>query len=193
MKSKFVPNCPHSLLALACCVLLTGCGNLPSMSNADLLSPGFLKRKPRSQMVLANGTPTPLSENGTESLTMETYQRVRQAKAENAVVLQVQNDSSPIRVLPLPTDELSPGTPKSVFVSELLTQTGLTRRFGMMEATLYRPSPDSIQGVRMVVSFREDGTIDPSTDYALQAGDRVHVTKRQVTGLSSLTDMILRR
>lgn len=193
MKSKIAPTCPLSLLALACCVFSTGCGNLPSMSNLDLLSPSFLKHKPRAQMVLANGTPTPLTANGTESLTMESYQRVRQAKAENAVVLQVQDDSSPIRVLPLPTDELSPGTPKSVFVSELLTQTGLTRKFGAMQATLYRPAPDSIQGIRMVVSFRDDGTIDPSTDYALQAGDRVHVTKRQITGLTSLTDMVLRR
>ncbi|MEO1528297.1 MAG: hypothetical protein AAFX06_22980 [Planctomycetota bacterium] len=194
MKAKFVLASRLSFVALVCLVFSTGCGSLPSMSSADLLSPGLLKRKSKPQMVFANGTPTPLMPDGMESMTMEAYQRVRQAKAQNSIVLQVQDDSSPIRVLPLPSDEQSPGMPKSAFVSELLTQTGLTKRLGSsLRATLYRPAPDSIQGIRMVVSFREDGTIDPSTDYALQPGDRLHVTKRQSTGLSSLTDLILQR
>lgn len=120
-------------------------------------------------------------------MTMETYQKIRQAKAQNAVVLQVANDSEPIRVLPLPPGE------KSAFVSELLTQTGLLSKLDSIEATVYRPTPDSIEGAKMVVHFTDEDTIDPTTDYCLRPGDRIQVTQVSTTPWESLANTIMRR
>lgn len=121
------------------------------------------------------------------SLTMEAYQKIRQAKAQNAVVLQVAGDEQPVRVLPLPEGE------KSVFVSELLEQTGVFRRYGAVYATLYRQSPESISGIKMKINISNDGRIDPSTDYGLRAGDRVQVRKKKNTALQMLVDVALQR
>lgn len=169
----------------------TGCSMLntpemPSLAGADLLSPGFLKSDAGSAYRMADGSShSPMTGGG--SMSMEAYQRIKQAKEQNAIVLQVSGDEAPIRVLPLPNGK------SSVFVSELLTQTGLQSKFGAVNATVYRAAPDSIAGIRMDVKMSSDGTIEPSYDYALRAGDRIEVSQRVTSGLSSLVDMALRR
>jgi len=116
----------------------------------------------------------------------EAYQRVRQAKSQNALVLQVEGDSQPIRVLPLPAD----GRP--VFVGDLLKQTGIQEKMGRMIVTVYRPSPADFAGAKMVVRFDEEGeTVRPETDYSLQAGDRVKISKDTSTSLGKFIDQIL--
>ena len=102
----------------------------------------------------------------------QVYQAVRQARAENGVVLQVIGDDVAARVLPLP-----PGT-HSVYVSELLTQTGVLKKLVNVDATLFRSSTDSIGGIPMEVNMSKDGkSVRPESDYSLQAGDRLMVSK----------------
>jgi len=100
------------------------------------------------------------------------YRGVQQAKANDSIVLQVVGDSTPVRVLPLPPD----GTP--VYVSELITQTGVLRKLGTVQATLFRYSPSVIGGAPMDVRMNQtqDG-VRPECDYALRAGDRLRVRK----------------
>jgi hypothetical protein len=102
----------------------------------------------------------------------QVYNGVREAKARNAVVLQVVGDSSPVRVLPLPQDG------RSVTVSTLLSQTQVTKKMGAISATLYRPAADSIAGMPLEIKLEKDGrSVRPETDYALHAGDRLRVGK----------------
>ena len=102
----------------------------------------------------------------------EVFKRVREAKAQNSVVVQVIGDSTPVRVLPLPPDE------RSVFVSDLLKQTGLQESFGPMRATLYRANVQAPMGIPMEVKFTaRGGDVRPDADYALQAGDRIRISK----------------
>jgi hypothetical protein len=104
------------------------------------------------------------------------YHSVRQARAENGIVLQVVQDKTPVRVLPLP-----PGQ-QSVYVSDLLQQSGVQQKLKTIQATLYRHSTDSIGGIPMEVKMSRDGrTIKPESDYALQAGDRLKVQKYNPT------------
>ncbi len=183
-------------------VLSSGCASkLPSMSGMDLMSPsgsmltgglgGILGKPQHSRYQMADGSPlngglgADMGADG--SLSLEAYQRIREAKSNNSVVLQVDGDSSPVRVLPLPTDT------KSVFVSELLSQTGVLKKFGRIDAVLYRSSSDSIEGIRMEVKFRDDGLIDPASDYALRPGDRLQVKQRSTGGFQSLVNMALKR
>ncbi len=116
----------------------------------------------------------------------ELYHKVRQARAQNSIVLQVIGDETPVRVLPLPPGE------KSVFVSNLLTQTGVQRKLGAVDAVLFRHSPDTIGGIRMVVKMSSDKrTVRPESDYALRAGDRLRVEKAASPGLQELIQMTL--
>ena len=150
------------------------------------MSPGFISKKSTTYEMPDGTLPAnDLSSDG--SMTEEAYQKIRQAKAQNSVVLQVAGDEQPVRVLPLPEGE------QSVFVSELLDQTGVLRRFGTVYATLYRQSPESISGIKMQIKIADDGRIDPSTDYGLRAGDRVQVRQKKNTALQMLVDMALRR
>ena len=64
-------------------------------------------------------------------MTEAVYYAVKRAKSENGVVLQVVGDNHPVRVLPLPDDE------RTVYVSELLSQTGVLKALGYVEATLF--------------------------------------------------------
>ncbi|TWU64751.1 MULTISPECIES: hypothetical protein [Crateriforma] len=117
--------------------------------------------------------------------TQDMYQRVRQAKRENAIVLEVVGDEQPTRVLPLP-----PGQ-KSVFVSTLLQQTGVLAKIGAVDATLYRYTSDSVSGIPMAVKMSEDGDqVRPESDYALRAGDRLQVSERKFDSLNSLMEMV---
>jgi hypothetical protein len=89
------------------------------------------------------------------------------------VLLQVVGDSTPLRVLPLPPDN------RTVFVSELLEQTGIREKFGTIEATVYRADRKIPGGVPMEVRFNNDGTVQPQYDYHLQPGDRIRVAKAE--------------
>jgi hypothetical protein len=118
----------------------------------------------------------------------EVYQAVRQAKAENGVVLQVIGDGIPARVLPLP-----PGT-HSVYVSELLTQTGVLEKLENVDATLFRSSTDSIGGIPMEVRMSKDGkSVRPESDYSLQAGDRLMVSKGANPAVQALFNVMFGR
>lgn len=175
-------------------VSASGCSSFktPSVGGLDLMNPSSSLLFPGSAkqgapFKMHDGTAPGAALSADGSLTMESYQKIREAKAQNAVVLQVAGDEQPVRVLPLPTGG------KSVFVSELLNQTGVLKKLGTVEATLYRPSPDSIAGVRMEIKFKDDGTIDPVSDYGLRPGDRVQVRKVTTTAFQSLVKMALRR
>ncbi len=116
----------------------------------------------------------------------EVYQRIKEAKSQNSLVLQVTGDSQPIRVLPLPADG------RTVFVSDLLRQTGVQEKMGRMLVTVHRSSPADFAGAKMVVKFdREGKAIRPETDYALQAGDRIKVMKDPTSSFGSILEQIL--
>ena len=114
------------------------------------------------------------------------YKRVAEAKAQNAIVLHVPGDQESLRVLPLPEDG------QSVFVSDLLRQSGVQEQIGRVHAVLYRSSAESIGGIRMAVNMSPDGnSVRPESDYALRAGDRLEVTKAPPRPLNGMFTSIL--
>jgi hypothetical protein len=116
----------------------------------------------------------------------ELYQRIRQAKTQNSIVLQVQGDSEPVRILPLPPDG------RAVFVSDLLRQTGVQEKMGRMHVVVYRSSPVDFAGAKMDVRFDESGeTVRPETDYHLQSGDRIKICPDPTSAMSRLFDQML--
>ncbi|MFK8112565.1 MAG: hypothetical protein AB8B91_10195 [Rubripirellula sp.] len=120
------------------------------------------------------------------SASEQVYQAVKQARGRNAIVLQVTGDSTPVRVLPLPEGA------KSVFVSDLLKQSGITRKLGSVEATLYRNSTDAIGGIPMEVKMASDGrSVRPESDYALRAGDRLQVSEAPSPAMKGMMNMLL--
>lgn len=107
-----------------------------------------------------------------EADSADVFKRVREAKSQNSVVVQVASDSAPVRVLPLPPDD------RTVFVSDLLKQTGLQDKMGPMRVTLYRANSQAPMGIPMEVKFTtRGGDVRPEADYALQAGDRIRISK----------------
>lgn len=118
----------------------------------------------------------------------DAYLAVRQARAQNGVVLQVVDDEVPNRILPLPSGG------KSVFVSNLLEQTGLLNKLENVDVVLFRSSPRSISGIQMAVKMTPDGhRVRPESDYALQPGDRVRVSRVEKDTFRSLMDVTLGR
>ena len=118
----------------------------------------------------------------------ESYHSVRQAKAQNSVVLHVVGDEQPFRILPLPPEG------RSVFVSNLLRDTGVLKRLGGVDVALYRPSPHAIDGLRMDVQLASDKqSVRPECDYALQPGDRLRVAKAELDTVQTLLNMTLKR
>jgi hypothetical protein len=118
------------------------------------------------------------------SLSQEIYNKVRPARAQNSSGVQVVGDDEPLRVLPLPPEQ------KSVFVSDLLKQTGVQQKFGAVDAVLYRPAPGSASGLRMVVQMSKGKrTVAPESDYALKPGDRLRVEKAPHPGIQQLLEM----
>jgi hypothetical protein len=116
----------------------------------------------------------------------DVFKRVREAKSQNSVVVQVVGDNNPVRVLPLPPDD------RSVFVSDLLKQTGLRDKIGPMRVTLYRANSHSPMGIPMEVKFTtRGGDVRPDADYALQAGDRIRITKDDRTAWGEMIDQFL--
>lgn len=120
---------------------------------------------------------------GTES--RQVYEKLRQAKRENAIVLEVVGDDEPIRVLPLPPEQTS------VFVSQLLQQTGVQDKLGSVEATLFRATSDTVSGIPMEVRMDELGeSVRPESDYALRPGDRLRVSEKEFNPIESLGGLI---
>ncbi len=120
------------------------------------------------------------------AISEQVYHSVRQARAENGVVLQVADDSMPCRVMPLP-----PGD-KTVYVSDLLEQTGLLKKLDAVEATLFRHSSESIGGIKMEVTMSKNGrSVRPESDYALHPGDRLKVKKAPNPALQALVNAAL--
>lgn len=115
----------------------------------------------------------------------QAFRKIKQAKRENAVILQVEGDEQPVRILPLPQDG------QSVFVSDLLAQTGVFRKFGRVQAELYRDSSNLMDGVRMKVDIRDGDKITPGTDYALRPGDRLLVRSVSTTALGDAIGELL--
>ena len=114
------------------------------------------------------------------------YNAVREAKARDAVVLQIVGDSTPVRVLPLPENG------ESVTVSKLLSQAGITKKLGSIDATLFRPSTGSVSGMPMAVKMASNGrSVRPECDYALRAGDRLRVQKSVSPAVEGLIQSLL--
>ena len=85
-----------------------------------------------------------------------------------------------------------PGDGQSVFVSDLLRQSGVQRKIGRVRAVLYRSSADSINGIRMAVNMAPDGkSVRPESDYALRAGDRLEVGEAPPRPLNGMFTSIL--
>lgn len=115
----------------------------------------------------------------------ELFRQIRQAEANQAVILEVVGDSPPFRVLPLPPED------QSVFVSELLAQTGVQEKLGRIKAVVYRATPEIPAGLPMEVRFYpRGGEIRAECDYALRPGDRLRVAKDDSLA-SGLFDWIL--
>ncbi|MDB4476964.1 hypothetical protein N9018_02045 [Rhodopirellula sp.] len=116
------------------------------------------------------------------------YYAVRQAKADNGVVLEVAGDSNPARLLPLPSNG------QAVYLSDLLEETGVLGKLETVGATLYRYTPETVNGMPMEVRMADDcHTVRPESDYALQAGDRLRVWKVPNPAMGKLYNVFLGR
>lgn len=153
-------------------VMATGCSSL------DLPAHPFSKRGSDKYLGVDGSVPG--------NLTEQAYHSVRKARSENAIVLEIASDSTPIRVLPLP-----PGQ-ESVYVSNLLKETGISQKLGSIEATLFRHSTDAIGGIPMEVKMSPDGRhVQPESDYALQAGDRLAVREATSPAVKGMLSAVL--
>ena len=114
------------------------------------------------------------------------YKKVREAKAQNSIVLQIAGAEPPIRVLPLPPEG------QSVFVSDLLNQTGVLEELGRVDATLYRDAPGMPAGIKMAVKMSPDHEqVRPESDYSLRAGDRLSIQKARAAAMNGLLSGLL--
>ena len=115
----------------------------------------------------------------------QTYNAVRQAQARNAIVLHVVGDSDPLRVLPLPNEG------QSVLVSDLLRQSGVSEKLGGVSVMLYRKANGAPGSIRMSVAMDAKGEgVQPASDYSLQPGDRIQVTRRSSDALQSVVSSL---
>ena len=145
---------PSLVFAILACFLFTGC------TSFDL--PGTAFQRPANPDYLSMNSSLDLD----HSVQEKAYYAVRQAKAENGVVLEVAGDSNPARTMPLPA------AGQSVYVSDLLQETGVLAKLEHVNATLYRYSPGTVNGMPMEVRMSDDcSTVRPESDYALQPGD----------------------
>jgi len=161
---------------LLACVLFTGC------TSFEL--PGTAFQRPSNSDYMSASSSLDLH----HSVQEKAYYAVRQAKAENGVVLEVAGDSNPARTMPLPD------TGQSVYVSDLLQETGVLTKLEHVGATLYRYSPGTVNGTPMQVEMSDDcGTVRPESDYALQPGDRLKVWKVPNPAMGKLYNAFLGR
>ena len=185
--------CGFLTLVLGIC-LFSGCSGLrlpstASMSGNPLLGGSLLPKKESATFVGPEGSlmspGMPMDQN---SVAQMVYQGTRQAKANGGIVLQVVGDETPIRVLPLPQDG------RSVYVSQLLEQSGVKKQLGSVRATLFRHATGSIGGMPMECKMTKNGeSVRPESDYALQPGDRLRVEKLSLLDGTDLLDLVLSR
>ena len=160
-----------ALWVLVLAVTSTGC--------TTLKLPALTTNGPNYQNV-ESGVPLGSSESE------QVYHSVKQSRTQNAIVLQVVGAKKPVRILPLPADG------RSVFLSDLIKQSGVTKRLGSIQPTLFRSSPDSIVGLPMDVKMASDGkSIRPESDYALRAGDRIRVQKAASPAMRGLLQTLM--
>jgi hypothetical protein len=169
-------HCCRSVALVICgIVLFAGCAPLRTPNSpfhGQQLSSGY------QQQNLATAAGGAMNEKA--------YYAVKQAKSENAVVLQVVDEKPLSTVLPLPE------AGRTAYVSELLTQSGVIQKLGHVQATLYRYSPEFITGLPMEIKMGRSGdNVQPASDYALQAGDRLVVEKSVNPALAMLFEGIL--
>ncbi|QDT08522.1 hypothetical protein [Planctomycetes bacterium K23_9] len=148
-----------TVLGAVICVMLTGC--------TGLRLPKFAGSDQGSEYVGVD--PSVLSDGAVNE---KNYYAVRQALKQNAIVLNVQGDSDPVRILPLPSEG------ESVLVSDLLRQSGVLKSIGAVDVVVFRHLPPSPTGLRLPV--RMNGSheeVRPETDYALRPGDRIQVSR----------------
>ncbi|TWU50881.1 hypothetical protein Poly51_41740 [Rubripirellula tenax] len=166
----------QTMLLVLAAGLLTGC--------TPLKMPASPFAHPSSQLgdyTGLEGVPK-LPESEAEAV----YLAVRQARSNNSLVLHVPGGEPATRVLPLPTDG------RSVYVSTLLTQSGVQKKLGTVEATLFRNSADSINGIPLECRMERDGeAVKPECDYALQPGDRLRVRKAPSPAIQGLFNAVL--
>lgn len=137
-------------------------------------------QEPVSEYVAGDGSPLQASEGEV------IYKKVREAKAQNSIVLQIAGAEPPIRVLPLPTEG------QSVFVSDLLNQTGVLQELGRVDATLYRDAPGMPAGIRMAVKMSHDHEqVRPESDYSLRPGDRLSIQKARAPAMNGMLSGLL--
>jgi len=169
-----------SLLTLALATMTLVCSGCSSFRFPSLI-PGMGGAKESS---VYGGAVAGEALRGSESA--QAFERVAQAKSQNAVVLHVPGDDDAVRLLPLPSDG------QSVFVSDLLRQSGVLRKFKRVRAVLYRASDQSINGIRMAITMAPDAkTVRPEADYALRAGDRLEVTEAPPAPLNGMLTTLL--
>lgn len=145
----------------------------------EVITPGVYRHPNQQAPFVPIGQGTSL-----EAPSAKIYQKVRQAAAQNSVVLEIAGEEKeePVRVLPLP-----PAGERSVFVSDLLVQTGVLAKLGSVDVTLYRSSPNALGAIRMDVKMSaEKDRVRPESDYALRPGDRLRVEKAEFVALTNL-------
>lgn len=182
LNKKSGPNCrtgPKTkqdiplLMVVVLIMLIPGCSNL---------TPAVFKHPSETLPGMSTGPNVKLA--GIES--ERVYHKVREAASTHSVVLEIVGEDAPIRVLPLPPDG------RSVFVSNLLKDTGILEKMGTIEATLYRNSKDSIGGIRMKVKMNSShDSVRPESDYALLPGDRLRVRKVEHVMLTNLVNGVI--
>ena len=158
------------------CMTFTGCTSLEF--------PGTAFQRPSNPDYLSTSSSLDLD----HSVQEQAYYAVRQAKVDNGVVLEVVGDSNPARSMPLPA------AGQSVYVSDLLQETGVLAKLEYVNATLYRYSPETVNWMPMQVLMSDDcATVRPESDYALQPGDRLKVWKVPNPAMGKLYNAFLGR
>ncbi len=150
------------IVAVCCCLLSTGCASLamfPAASEEPASAPA-LRESPEAAM----------------------YRAIQTARQTGAIVVQIEGAEKPLKVLPLPTDG------STVFVSSLIRQMDLKRRFRGLDITLFRSTGQVMDGVKMAVTFDKSGRVTTGTDYALRPGDRVTVRRQLHSAMQSIVD-----
>lgn len=167
MTKQTKPRHAFAFVAITLCFIATGC--------TGLSVPRFGDSGPDYVGIETAG----LVMDG--SVSERNYHAVRQAVQRNAVVLNVQGDSDPVRVLPLPDEG------QGVLVSDLLRQSGVLKKIGSVDVVVYRHVPPSPTGLRLPVKMNAGhNDVRPESDYALRPGDRVQVSKHTSDMLQSL-------
>ena len=125
------PRLPIALIACSAVAITIGCGSVTVPKTP------FGKPKSSPYADATSGF------EGDPRLAQRLYQATRTAASQNSLVLQVVGDADPARILPLPP------AGQTVYVSQLLEQTGVMKRYGGVSATLYRYNTAVIGGTRM--------------------------------------------